>query len=128
MAVLRAIHVWKDTDLYTQKALKKLELPRCRLRWKRYMLGFGVQLVLGSKTLHQIDIMDLVYGFSGVKAYYGLVTAADIILAGTVTLMMTGLTDSVQNYSKALLNTSYIKVLDEFPNLESRKVPGNPSR
>ncbi|HOV66516.1 MAG TPA: ABC transporter ATP-binding protein [Bacillota bacterium] len=116
----------KDTRLYTQKALKSGIAQVPELLGNVYAKFLGYSTSIGVKNAAaQIGTMGLVYGFVGVKAYYGLVTAADIILfAGTVTLMMTGLTDSMQNYSKALLNTSYIKVLDEFLNLKSERYQG----
>lgn len=116
----------KDTRLYTGKALDNAlrQMPAVFERIYGAFAGQHMKIGVGTGANDMLT-MGLVYGFVGVKAYYGLVTPADIVLyAGTVTLMMTGLTDFVQNYGKAVRNIPYLTALGDFLDIESERYHG----
>lgn len=116
----------KDTRLYTGKALNNALRQMPAVFDRIYDAFMGKYTSIGVRTVaNDILTMGLVYGFVGVKAYYGLITPADIVLyAGTVTLMMSGLTNLAQNYSKAVRNIPYLTVLGDFLDIESERYQG----
>lgn len=116
----------KDTRLYTGKALGEALKQMPRMLEQVYAVSLGNMTNIGVRTaVNDILTMGIVYGFIGTKAFFGLITPADIVLyAGTVTLMMAGLTDLAQNYGKVLINIPYLKTLGNFLNIESQRYQG----
>lgn len=116
----------KDTRLYAGEALDNAFRQMPAAFERVYGAFVGQYIAIGVRTVaNDILTMGLVYGFIGVKAYFGLITLADIVLyAGTVTLMMSGLTDLAQNYGKAVRNAPYLTALGDFLDIESDRYQG----